>query len=87
MTMIGIEIKRRREALGWSKRRLALELGLSHGYQITRWEDGTYEPTAFYLGRLADVFGCTVDELMGRSGPEIRPSALMTVAGCRHPLR
>lgn len=44
-----------------------------HPYTIGRWLSGDSEPGATALSRLADLFQCTVDELLGREVPKDRP--------------
>lgn len=60
-------IREKREALGMTRQGLAKRLGVSHG-QPYFWETGHALPGAWSLCLLADEFGCTVDELLGRSG-------------------
>ena len=33
---------------------------------VSEWENGKIEPTLTYLWKLADLFGITIDELVGR---------------------
>lgn len=33
---------------------------------ISEWENGKIEPTLTYLWKLADIFGMTIDELVGK---------------------
>lgn len=65
MAEIGEIIRRKREEKDWNQHRLGEKVG-SQGKQVKLWEAGKVQPGAYYLGRLADVFGCSVDELMGR---------------------
>ncbi len=58
-------IREKREALGITRQELTRRLGVSHG-QPYFWETGQNAPGAWSLCLLADEFGCTVDELLGR---------------------
>lgn len=43
---------------------------------ISKWETGAAMPTSARLPLLAEVLGCTIDELFDRSSPEeAQPSA------------
>ena len=66
--VVGENIRERREALGLTKRGLAAKLGSANSSRcVGAWERGIGLPNAYNLCGLADVFGCTVDELLGRS--------------------
>ena len=54
--------------MGWSQRRLAKETGIPHGC-IAKWEAGWARPCLDNLVTLANVFGCSMDALLGREGP------------------
>jgi len=41
---------------------------------VCKWESGVNKPTADGLLRLADLFGCSIDEIYGRE-PSSRSSA------------
>ncbi len=58
-------LKEQRELCRYSKRYMAKLLGLSH-VSYMRYEDGTSEPTQENLVKLADIFGVSVDYLLGR---------------------
>lgn len=66
--IVGENIKNRRLAMGLTQKQLAKKIGLndSGGGAISYWERGLYAPGAYSLCLLADAFGCTVDELLGR---------------------
>lgn len=55
-----------RKANGISRRRLAKSVGVDYA-SACRWESGTYCPSAFWLIRLADFYGCSVDKILGRT--------------------
>lgn len=57
-------IKNLRENAGLSKEDLAEMLGV-HFNTIDNWEDGTTEPRASQIKRLAEIFGSTVEEVIG----------------------
>lgn len=63
--IISEKIRELRTAKGWSKVRLADELG-THYNTIKSWETGRNEPTIFYAILMADVFNVTLDELCCR---------------------
>ena len=48
-----------------SKHELARRMGVTH-QAVIRWEKGVSYPTAAKLLQLAEIFGCSVDELLGR---------------------
>jgi transcriptional regulator with XRE-family HTH domain len=54
---------------------LAAKVGLQ-GASIVLMEKGRRKPSYDVLGKLADVFGCQVDYLMGREAPEPPPKWL-----------
>lgn len=58
-------IKQFREAAGMTKTDLARRMGVTH-QAVIRWEQGGSYPTAAKLLQLADLFHCSVDELLGR---------------------
>lgn len=57
-----------REQAGLSKADVARRLGLDLS-AICHWERGTAIPRADKLPLLADMFGCSIDELYGRDPP------------------
>lgn len=65
--IVAENIRARREALGLTKRGLAAQLGAANSSRcVGAWERGVCLPSAYSLCALADLFGCTVDELLGR---------------------
>ena len=65
--IVAENIRRRRKGKGLSQERLSEELGTGCNQSaVSRWELGASFPDAHNLCALADVFGCTVDELLGR---------------------
>ena len=53
-----------RKRAGVKQVTIAKKLNVNQG-AVSHWETGKNKPTAKYLPRLAKLFGCTVDELMG----------------------
>jgi len=63
--MIGQRIRELRKQHNFSQTQLAMKLHLTQG-AISQWETGQTIPAADQLSALADVFGITVDDLLGR---------------------
>lgn len=57
-------IKELREAMGWSQVQLGEKLGV-HFNTVGNWEDGTSEPKSSMLAKMASLFGCSVEHVMG----------------------
>lgn len=64
-----MRLKEIRESKGISQRQAALGLNLSPTV-YNRYENGIREPSNALLLVIADYFGVTVDELLGRDAPE-----------------
>ena len=62
-----------RKERGMTQEELAALLGVS-GQAVSKWESGICCPDIGLLPALADVFGVTLDKLMGREMPETLPS-------------
>lgn len=60
---IGRNIQTRREAMGMSRSKLAEAIGATRN-RIYYYEEEFAGPGKVELVEMADVFGCTVDELM-----------------------
>ena len=60
-----MRLKELREERNLSQMAVALAIKTSQR-NISRWENGENEPTANFLIRLADFFGCSIDYLVGR---------------------
>ncbi len=54
-----------RQRSGMSKTQLADRLGVDLS-TVCKWESGVNKPMADTLLKLADLLGCTIDELFGR---------------------
>lgn len=68
---VSSQIYIRRNNMGLSQKQLAKLVGVSV-VQIVNWENRKFMPKAFTLCNLADVFCCTVDELLGRTDDDKR---------------
>ena len=64
MITMGEIIKTKREQLGLSQKRLAERLGVART-MVCRWEHGYCLPNILNCWDLADLFGCTIDEIVG----------------------
>ena len=64
---ISEQIRWRRELLGLTRCQLGRELGYRDGTNVNYWESGRCMPGAYSLYDLANVFCCSVDDLMGRT--------------------
>lgn len=51
---------------GYSQKYIALTVGVAQSI-VSRWENGSSEPSKKNLAKLADLYGVTTDYLMGRS--------------------
>lgn len=61
-------IKKYREAAALTQLQVAKTLGISVD-TLWRWENSTGEPRATELIKMAQLFGCSVDELLLGSNP------------------
>jgi tetratricopeptide (TPR) repeat protein/DNA-binding XRE family transcriptional regulator len=52
-----------RKERGWTQQQVADYIGAPHSLNISRWENGTAFPSAYYLEKLCHLFGKTVREL------------------------
>ena len=48
---------------GYSQKNLAEELGVSQ-QSVSNWEKGSREPPIDMLKKMANIFNCTIDELV-----------------------
>ena len=60
-----LRLKDLRESAGLTQRDLSEKIGTSHR-NIGRWENGENDISSFFLIKLADFFGCSIDYLVGR---------------------
>ena len=63
--IIGENIRRFRKSKRMTQQKLALAIYANQD-MICNWEIGKHTPSAYYLIRLADALGCSVDEILGR---------------------
>ena len=63
---VSYQVRDRRLRRDMSLTQLGMKIGTAPTV-VWQWERGKHLPGALYLCRLADVFGCTVDELLGRT--------------------
>lgn len=64
--MLARKIKELRKKAGWSQQKLAEKTGLSYSV-VTKIEQGTAkQPTVQTIIKLADAFGVSLDEIVGR---------------------
>ncbi|MBQ8309217.1 MAG: helix-turn-helix transcriptional regulator [Clostridia bacterium] len=61
----GFELKSNREAVGYSQTEVAKQTGISQA-TISRWEDDKRIPNIENCILLADLYGISLDELVGR---------------------
>lgn len=66
MLNYGEALKYQREKLNISQLELAKKIGTSH-QNVNRWEKGEVVPNIDFCVKLADFYGITLDELIGRS--------------------
>lgn len=57
------QLRAARKERGWSQQQVADRIGALHSLYISRWENGTALPGAYYLERLCQLFGKSVSEL------------------------
>ena len=58
-------IQEYRKQRKWTQKELADRLGVERS-AVAKWESGKSQPQAARLVALAEIFGCTVDEILGR---------------------
>lgn len=57
-----------RESAGFTQKKVAEELGIDQS-AVSLWETGKTAPRVSILVKLADLYGCTVDELLAKEPP------------------
>lgn len=60
---IGKNIKEKRQAAGMKQAELAEKVNATQR-QVSSWESGKFMPSIENIVKIADVFGCKVDELV-----------------------
>ncbi len=58
-------IQEYRKQKKWTQEELAKRLGVERS-AVAKWESGKSQPQAARLIALAEIFGCTIDEILGR---------------------
>ena len=66
-------IKKYREAAGLTQVIVANVLDISTD-TLWRWESNTSEPRATELRKMSELFGCTIDELVGKNPTQPLPT-------------
>lgn len=61
----GENLKYQREINGYTLLELERQTGISN-QNLSRWENNKVEPTIGFCERLADFYGISIDELIGR---------------------
>ena len=61
----GEALKEQREKLGLTQSMVAKKINTSH-QNISRWESGKILPSIDFCVKLADLYGVSLDELIGR---------------------
>lgn len=56
-------IKKHREAAGMSQQELAEKMKVTQS-AVAKWENGETRPRVDKLAEMAELFGCSMDELM-----------------------
>lgn len=67
---LGSRITFHRKRLGMTQDKLAEQLGVT-AQAVSKWENDQSCPDITMLPKLADLFGITTDELLGRAQPEV----------------
>ena len=76
---INERIKWYRKDLGLSQQYIAKKLHISQG-AVSQWEKGITKPPAEHLPILADIFGISVDELLGRDPQPVQKTNVVDKA-------
>ncbi len=58
-------IRTYRKQMKWTQKELAQRLGVERS-AVAKWESGKSQPQAARLVALAEIFGCSVDDVLGR---------------------
>ena len=59
------KIQEYRKRQKWTQEELTKRIGVERS-AVAKWESGKSLPQAAHLVKLAEIFGCSVDELLGR---------------------
>lgn len=63
-----MSIRALREAAGMRQYELAARMGVKQA-SVSAWESGSGNPSVENLKKLADIFQCSIDELLGYGHP------------------
>lgn len=63
-------IRGERSRQDMTQEQLAEKLGVAES-TIRRWEDGSTKPSPHLLMAMSDLFGCTIDYLLGRTNDRL----------------
>lgn len=66
-TILAANIQRLRKKNGFTQEELAGKLGVTF-QAVSKWETAKSAPDIGFLPTMADVFGCSIDELFSREG-------------------
>lgn len=61
--VLGTSIRRIRTEKGLTQEELKKKLNLNSSSTITNWEKGIRNPSSVMVPKIAEVLGCTIDEL------------------------
>jgi len=64
-----IQFKEMREKAGLTQEVVSRKLELKDKSTISKWETGKSAPTFEMLPKVAELYGCTIDELYGYTNP------------------
>ena len=64
------QIRALRQERGLTQAQFASRIGAQQN-TVSQWESGKRNPPSSILPQLAEVLGCTIDELFGRSPPDL----------------
>ena len=56
-------LREARQEQGWTQKDVANRIGTLHDLNVTRWERGTAQPSAYYVQKLCKLFGKSASEL------------------------
>lgn len=71
--MLKLKLKEARKRAGYTMKELAALLGITEG-AVSNYENGKRQPDLMMLLKIADVFNCSTDYLLGRTD---RPDAYL----------
>src|SRR5215472_8593881 len=57
------QLRAARKERGWTQQQVADRIGAPLSLNVSRWENGTAFPSAYYLERLSQLFGKSLREL------------------------